>query len=214
MVAAKSSHSAPRAAVGFRSHSGWTAFVVLGTASSARSARSPIVLARGRISLVDTQARGFKQPYHAAAGMDLKEAQELLRRSARQARLLARRALREMVASAKSQGYSLANCGIVLGSGRPLPPLATILRAHPLLHTAEGIFYRDALVRAAKDCRFPVTGISERELFTRAASDLQCPAHQVRRHLAAMGQPLGAPWRQDEKYSAVVAWLALENSRV
>ena len=180
----------------------------MGTASPARSARLPIVLDRGRINLVETQARWFKQPYHAAAGMDFKEAQEFLRRSARQTLLLARRALREIAASAKSKGYSLAGCGIVLGSGRPLPPLATILRSHPMLHTAEGIFYRDALVRAAKN-RFPETGISERELFTRAACGLQRPAHQLRRQLANMGKLLGPPWREDEKYSAIVAWLAL-----
>jgi hypothetical protein len=183
----------------------------LGSASRTGTARTPVVLNRGRITLVDAQARWFKQPYHAAAGMNPKDAQEFLQRCATRARLLARRALRGIAASVTPQGYCLQDCGIVLGFGRPLPALAAILRSHPMLHTAEGVFFREVLARVARNCKFPVTGVSERELFARGASDLGLPAHKLRRHLAGMGKPLGPPWRQDEKYSALVAWLALRS---
>ena len=198
-----------RAAVGFRARSGWTAFVVVGGATLPGAARSPIVLERGRIELVETQARWFKQPYHAAAGMELKEAQDFLLRCARQSRLLARRALRDLINNLRAKGHSLACCGVVLGSGRPLPALAATLRSHAMIHTAEGVLFREVLVRAAGDCELAVTGVSERDLYSRGATDLRLPANQLRRRLAGMGKTIGPPWRQDEKLSALVAWLAM-----
>lgn len=198
-----------RAAVGFRSHSGWTAFVVVGNASAGGGVKVPAVLRRGKIELVERDARWFKQPYHAAAGMELKEAQKFLRRCANHAYVLARRALRALASDLASQGRSLRGCGIVLGSGRPLPPLESTLRSHAMIHAAEGVFFREVLVRAAEDCELEVTGVSERELLARGAAALRLPAPQLRRRLARMGKSLGPPWRQDEKYAALVAWLAM-----
>ena len=194
----------PRAAVGFRAHSGWTAFVVI-----AGSARSPAVLARGRIELVETEARWFKQPYHAAAGMDLKDAKVFLSRCAKGARLLARRSLRKIAEDQNAKGNALVGCGIVLGSGRPLPALAATLSSHALIHTAEGVLFRDALVRAGEDCELAVTGVAEKELYARSAAALRLSEPQLRRRLAEMGKAIGPPWRHDEKNSALVAWLTL-----
>lgn len=197
------------AAVGFRAHSGWTAFVVLGSTKLANRAHAPTVLHRGRIELVERDARWFKQPYHAAAGMKLEEAEEFLRRCARQARLLGRRSLRKIAGDLGTKGHTLIGCGIVLGSGRPLPAFAATLASHALIHTAEGVLFRETLVRASEDCKLPVTGVSERELYARGASDLHLSVHQLRDCLTDMGKVLGPPWRQDEKNSALVAWLAL-----
>jgi hypothetical protein len=201
----------PLAAIGFRAHSGWTAFVVLGMAARAGKSPAPVVLDRGRIELVQSDARWFKQPYHAAAGMDLKDAQKFLRRCAAHARLRARRALRDLTGKLRANGHEVAGCGVVLGSGRPLPPLASTLRSHAMIHTAEGVFFREALVRASGDCDLPVTGVGERELLARAVAQLRLPVPHLRSRLAAMGKTLGPPWRQDEKYSALVAWLAMSS---
>jgi hypothetical protein len=51
--------------------------------------------------------------------------------------------------------------------------------------------------------------MKERELFTRAAARLRLPASRIEEHVAAMGKSIGPPWRQDEKFAAVAAWLAL-----
>lgn len=197
------------AAVGFRAHSGWTAFVVVGSSMLAGRGRAPTVLDRGRIELVERDARWFKQPYHAAAGMKLKGAEEFLRRCAKQARLLGRRSLRKIAGDLGTKGHTLIGCGIVLGSGRPLPALAATLASHAMIHTAEGVLFREALVRASEDCNLPVTGVSERELYARGAADLHRSVRQLRDCLADMGKVIGPPWRQDEKNSALVAWLAL-----
>ena len=200
----RSTNEMMRAAIGFRAHSGWTAFVVI-----AGAARSPTVLARGRIELVETEARWFKQPYHAAAGMEIGEAKAFLRRCEKGASLLARRALRQIADDQRTKGHDLIACGIVLGSGRPLPALAATLASHALIHTAEGVLFREALVRASEDCALPVTGVSERELYDRGADELRLPTNKLRRCLDDMGKAIGPPWRQDEKSSALVAWLAL-----
>src|SRR2546426_8134359 len=92
----KSQGRAPRtnalkhAALGFRAHSGWAALVVVAAPS-----RSPAVIDRRRIELVDPGIP--KQPYHAAQKLDLKEAEELVRRCTETARLLARRAFRAVI---------------------------------------------------------------------------------------------------------------------
>jgi hypothetical protein len=197
------------AAVGFRAHSGWTAFVVVANAAPTGTARSPIVLDRGRIELVETQARWFKQPYHAAAGMDMKDAEDFLKRCASASQLLARRAIRELRNGLRKKGHALAACGIVLGSGRPLPPLASTLKSHALIHTAEGILFREALARASKACKLPVCGVAERELYRRAAAELRSTEAVLRKRLAEMGKAVGPPWRADEKNAALVAWMAL-----
>jgi hypothetical protein len=196
-----------RAAVGFRAHCGWSAFVVL-----AGSPRSPTVLDRGRVELVERDARWFKQPYHAAAGMDLKDAEDFLKRGANAARQLARRALRGIIEQSDERGQHVTACGVVLGSGRPLPPLASTLASHAMIHTAEGIFFREAIVRAGEDCKLPVTGVAERELFVRGAAALRIAAEQLPARLTAMRTAIGPPWGQDEKYAALVAWMALRTS--
>jgi hypothetical protein len=90
-----------------------------------------------------------------------------------------------------------------------LPELESILASHALIHTAEGELFRDALRAASRGCGLPLTTIKERELFQQAAADLHLPAERIERHVAAMGKGIGPPWRQDQKFAAVAAWLAL-----
>src|SRR5215468_8861694 len=80
-----------RAALGLRAHSGWAALVVV-----AGPLRSPVVIGRQRIELVDPAIPEAKQPYHAAAQLDLGEAEKLVKRCADEAESLACQALREV----------------------------------------------------------------------------------------------------------------------
>ena len=188
--------------MGLRAHSGWAALVVVGGAS-----RSPVILDRRRIELVSPGVP--KQPYHAAEKLDLKKAGALVRRCVGGARRLARRALRAVVADLKKNGHEVVGCGLLLGSGRPATTLAATLASHPLIHTAEGELFRNALVHASQHCRLPVTGVKERELFAQGAAELRTPADKLRRRLNEMGRELGPPWREDQKLAALVGWLAL-----
>ena len=183
------------AAIGFRAHSGWAAAVAVVW-------ETPVAIMRRRIEMADRGAAGPSQPYHAAVGLDIREAGQLVRSHAARAAALAETALRGMVADLRQLGHAVVGCGLLLASGRPLPPLEKILASHPLLHTAEGELFRDALRAACRECGLPLTVVKERELFTRASE-------RIERHVAAMGKGIGPPWRQDEKFAAVAAWLAL-----
>jgi hypothetical protein len=196
------------AAIGFRAHSGWAAAVaVVQPGGGPREA--PVAIMRRRIEMADRRAAGPSQPYHAAVGLDIREAGQLVASHAARAAALATTALRGMVADLRQLGHAVVGCGLLLASGRPLPPLERILASHPLLHTAEGELFREALRAACRECGLPLIAVHERELFTRAAADLRLPAERIERHVAAMGKGIGPPWRQDEKFAAVAAWLAL-----
>ncbi len=194
--------NATRAALGFRAHSGWTALVVV-----AGSRRSPAVIDRGRIELV---APGIpKQPYHAAEKLDLKEAEKLVGHCAKTAGRLARQAVRAVVDDLREKGYDAVGSGIVLASGRPATTLAATLASHALIHTAEGELFRNALASASEHWGLSVTGVRERELYKRGATEFHVAADELRLRVSEMGRALGSPWTQDEKQATLVAWLAL-----
>jgi hypothetical protein len=196
------------AAIGFRAHSGWAAAVALVQASGG-PADAPVMVTRRRIEMVDRGAAGVWQPYHAAVGLDIREAERLVGDCAARAAALAATALRGIVEDLRQLGHEVMGCGLLLASGRPLPELESILASHALIHTAEGELFRDALRAASRECGLPMTTVKERELFSRAAADLRLPAERIERHVAAMGKAIGAPWRQDQKFAAVAAWMAL-----
>lgn len=193
-----------RAAIGFRAHSGWAALVAIGG-----SPGSPEVILRRRIENADPEIPGSKQPFHAAEPLEFPEAQEFLKECTASTRRLSQQALKNVMDELRRKDYEVVACGVVLGSGRPLPALDAILASHALIHTAEGEFYRNALVEAAEHCGLKMTGVKERELFERGAAQLHLSIAQVERCIAELGKPIGAPWTQDQKYAALVAWLAL-----
>lgn len=195
------------AALGFRAHSGWTAAVAV-----AGPPQSSAVIDRRWIELVDERTPKLLQPYHAAAAMKAAEAEKWVKRCTDRTQTLARRAIEAFVAELRDKGYRVAACGVVLASGRALPPLAAILASHPLIHTAEGELFRNALSGAGNHCGLAVTGVKERELYARASAALGVNEDALRRRMADIGKALGPPWRQDEKSSTLAAWLALAAS--
>jgi hypothetical protein len=105
--------------------------------------------------------------------------------------------------------YRVKGACVLLASGRPLPGLDRILASHAMIHTAEGEFYRSALRDACTCCGLTEMGIKERELMAEAVHELGCSAEDLQRSIAGFGKVVGSPWRQDEKSSALAAWLAL-----
>jgi hypothetical protein len=192
------------AAIGCRSHSGWAALVTI-----AGSRETPQVIDRRRIETFDTAIRGSKQPFHAAEPLEFHAAEDLIQRCARNTARLSERALRETMEEVGRGGYRVESCGIALASGRALPELKAILASHALIHTAEGEFYRDALAEAGRACGLKICGVREKELYERGAAHLQLTTQELERRVTALGKPLGPPWSQDQKFAALLAWLAL-----
>jgi len=192
------------AAVGFRVHSGWTALVAV-----ALQEGKPIVLARQRPHLVETFSYTFRQPYHTAEKMALEQAREFLAKQQAETRCYALAAIRATERDVAQQGYEVTRAALLLASGRQLPELAKILAAHSLIHTADGEFFREALLHGCAQCKLPVTCIKERELLG-IACDRFCRKPAALAKVAAdLGKPLGSPWTQDEKFATLAAWTAL-----
>ncbi len=196
-----------QAALGFRVHSGWTALVAVCLEKGA-----PVVLARQRVHLVETFTYEFRQPYHTAEKMLLGQAREFILRMQAEARRLAYRAIRNFQSSLQEQGLKLTRCGILLASGKPLPALEKIVASHALIHTADGEFFREAILHASGRCGLEATCIKERELLECAGKAFHFKPADLMRRVTELGRVLGAPWSQDEKFATLAAWLALRAS--
>jgi len=194
-------------ALGFRAHSGWAVVVAV-----AGSPTKPVVLERRRIVTADAAIPGSKQPYHAAEPLDLPKAYALIRRCRDSSNRLAQNSVSDMVAQLARNGRRVLGAGILSASGRPLPDLAAILRSHPLLHTAEGEFFREAMVRASEHCSLPVTRIKERDIWDQGAALFHLDSGDLQQRIGELGRSLGPPWRQDEKLASLAAWIALAES--
>ena len=193
-----------RAALGLRAHSGWAALVAL-----AGSSESAMVVVRRRIETADPSIRGSKQPFHAAEPLDLQDAEALITKCTESTRRLSRDALKTAIGDLRGKGFEVSACGVILGSGRTLPPLPAILASHALLHTAEGEFYRQALVEAGEHCGLRVVGVKEREAYDRSAARLGLSVAALEKRIAELGRGIGPPWTQDQKYAALAGWMAL-----
>lgn len=188
-----------RAALGVRAHSGWAAYVVLGGKIDA-----PEILKRGRMELCDASIKGSKQPFHEAEPLPFEEGSRFIARCSKATAALADKA----IAQIQSEVTPLAACCILTASGRALPELRAILASHALIHAAEGEFYRDAVAGACTRSNIPAERLRERDIDA-AAERLPGNEAARRQRLAAFGKEVGTPWRQDEKLSALAAWLAL-----
>ena len=193
-----------RGALGFRAHSGWAALVAL-----TGPAASPAVILRRRLEIADPRISGSKQPFHAAEPMKFKDAESYIRRCTDSTRCLAEAAVRDALAEISGMGLHVAGSCVLLGSGKPTGDLAKILSAHPLIHTAEGEFFRHALKQACESCGLKFSGVKERELVNHAAAVLRIPVAELERRATELGKGIGPPWTQDQKLSATAAWLVL-----
>jgi hypothetical protein len=192
------------ATLGFRAHSGWAVAVAL-----AGSSRTPEVIDRRRVELVDVGSPGGVQPYHAARDLELSKAEQFIEGVIAATDRVALVAVRTVAKALRSKGQQIAGCGIVIASGRELPGLETTLRSHAMVHTAEGELYRGAIFRAATKCGWPCIRVREKEIYELASERLGIPEGKLKLRVTAMGEAMGSPWSADEKCATVAAWLAL-----
>ena len=197
-----------QAALGFRAHSGWAAAIAL-----AESGKTLVVLERLRIELADPRVKGFPQPYHAAEPLPLSEARKLIEECVAASGRLALTGIRAVIENLRKRGHEAVACGLVTGSGRPLPPLEGVLASHALIHTAEGVMFREALQRAAEVVHLLVRPVKEREAYEEAARVLSIDVSEIRGRLAVAGKSAGPPWKEDQKLAALAAWMALRERR-
>jgi hypothetical protein len=195
-----------RAAFGVRMHSGWGVLVAVSVNPNAVE-----VLARYRIVTADLAAPGANQPYHYAARLAPPQADKHLAECAAASTRLAATAIDELLSELTGRHFHIVGASVLLASGRPLPPLPKILAAHPLIHTAEGEFFRNTVSKACESLDIPVTAIRERELDERAKAGFGNRTSRLLHDIASLGSVIGPPWTRDHKAAAVAAALILQS---
>ncbi|HEY7819317.1 MAG TPA: hypothetical protein VIG29_13925 [Vicinamibacteria bacterium] len=193
---------AERAGIGFSVHTGWAASVLVGGPS-----RAPRVLDRRRIRLADSDDTLEAEVYHRAAELSPAKASALVKSAQKAALAHALAALRTLARS-----HPVAAAGVLMSAVTVPEDLVAILRSHPLIHTAEGALYREALADASRNCGLEIVRIPRRELASRFASALGKDQEDARRWLAAAGKDFGPPWGRDQKDAAMAALVALVKS--
>ncbi len=191
-----------KAAVGFRTHTGWAAAVCVAYAYGSWK-----VLDRRRIALNDASIPF--EPYHAARSRSPEDAESLLLSAAETARRLASDAVSAIRSDISELGYTLVAGGVVLSSGRPDFTLPQALSSHAATHNAEGWLYRHALLQAGQAARLRMSGVLERDAYAEAAAAAGVPPEVLRQQLDGSARSLGPPWAQDQKSAAAAACLAL-----
>jgi hypothetical protein len=184
-----------RVGIGLQMHSGWGVLVAVSW-----DRKSVEVLERARIVTIDSQHPGAKQPYHYLAEHPSANVQQYLSERAEASISNAAKAIAAAIGN-----YQPASAAVLWGSGRPLPPLAKILAAHPLLHTAEGEFFRSTARDACERLHIPATVIREKEIEEKLQAALGKSAGAIQNTIGSLGKTLGPPWTKDHKTAALAA---------
>jgi hypothetical protein len=191
-----------RIAFGAKAHSGWAALVGLGDGDDGL-----VVVDRRRIELA--QGHGANQPYHAAQPLAPAAARALVARSVHAAERLAVQELRAAVKRAQDQGHVVEASAVLVGASMPDWSVEEILAVHFRMHKAEGVLFRDALVRATVACGLRLVAIPEKVLTTHAQSALGLTSAALARQMVALGKSVGPPWGRDQKDASLAALVAL-----
>jgi hypothetical protein len=195
-----------RAAIGFKLHTGWAALVAV-----AGDPDRIQVLLRRRIELLPPNSSISRFVYHAASEMPLAQATELVERGTQAAQEAACLAVTDAVEELSSRGVRIDVCGVLSGSTVVPNDLAAILRSHPLIHSAEGLLFQNAIVSACEGRGLTVVLMREREVWVRAAAAWDITEPGLQKNVAALRKTLGPPWSADYKVATAIALLALKS---
>jgi hypothetical protein len=194
-----------RAALGCKLHTGWAVLVaVAGNPSEIQ------VLLRRRIELLPRDTSISRFVYHQASEMPAQQASELVKRGRKAAEESARLAVRDAIEEMTSHGVRIDVCGVLCGSTVVPKELAAILGSHPLIHSAEGALFQNAIVSACETQRLRVAIAREREVWGRTAAAWDMKEPELRKKVDLLRKCLGAPWSADHKTSTAIALLALK----
>lgn len=195
-----------RVALGMKAHSGWAAVVAL-----SKDKGELLVVDRRRIELVEEKWQ--KQPYHAAENARPDEARNLVERGIAAARRTAVLQMQAAIKRERDLGHQVTTCAVLVGAKMPAWSTAEILTVHFRMHKAEGVLFRDVLLRAARTCKLKVVEIPEKLLLNQAEDTLGIPASELAKRMAALGKSVGPPWGRDQKDAALAAWVALQGEK-
>ncbi len=195
-----------KVAFGMKAHSGWAALVVLGTRSGELQ-----VVDRYRMELVEEdEASWAKQPYHAAERLNAGDARDLIKLGLETARRIAVREMRTAVKRLQEAGHEVTGCSVLVVEPMPAWTVEEILAVHFRMHKAEGVLFRDALVRAATTCGLRLLEVPEKQLDEYAERELATSLNSLQKTIVSLGRSVGPPWGKDQKEASLAAMIALQ----
>lgn len=168
---------------------GWADAVVLAPVEGGEGAM--VVTDRRRLNLRPAGALAF--PYHAAMEAPPEERAGVIAAGLDAAESAATDALASLGAD-----LGFETVGVVISRGIRHAPLEKVLASSRLFHMAEGAVYQQALRGAAANLGLPCTTVAFND-----AED-----HELWPAVSALGKSIGPPWRKDQKFAALAAWLA------
>jgi hypothetical protein len=195
-----------KVAFGMKAHSGWAALVVVGTRDGDFA-----VVDRRRIELVEDE--WAKQPYHAAEDMEASAARALVERGIEAAQRIAVREMRAAVRREQERKNEVTACAVLVANPMPDWSVEEVLSVHFRMHKAEGVLFRDALVRATDANGLRLVAIPEKLLPKHAESALGSPMSRLAKTVMTLGKSVGPPWGKDQKDAALAAMIALQGRR-
>lgn len=186
-------------ALGLKVRTGRAAVVAL-----AGPASRPAIVAKTRVDVAFTFEEGAV--FHACQTLPTTKARDRVE-SARSR--FTRRAEEELAAFVAGLGAIVSAAGMSVKSMKPLPPLESILKSHPLIHAAEIDLYRTVYADACAKIGMRPAAYPADTVPKSIAARLGWTLTRVTAHLAAMGKASGRPWAAEQKEAALAAWLAL-----
>jgi hypothetical protein len=195
----------PPGVISVADHTGWAHLICVTT----RGGR-PEVAERRRVTLIEPGLP--TQPYeHDTRAMREDDAQALVARVRRSIAACSSQALERMVRELAPA------CGVVALAIRkpPFPQIPSSVRAvhesYPLLCSADGMLFQEALCRAATLHGLQVRLHQRGEELELAAKAVGVEPDDVEAFVARTGRPAGPPWTEEHRraYAAGIAALAL-----
>jgi len=127
------------------------------------------------------------------------------------AQRIAVREMRAAVERERARENDVIACAVLVGA--PMPDWSTeeIVAVHFRMHQAEGVLFKDALMRAATSLDVRAVRVPQNPLARHAQSALRLRGAAIARTVAALGRSAGAPWAKDQKDAALAALVALHS---
>jgi hypothetical protein len=191
--------SVAEVAIGLRDHSGWAVAVTVSA--------EPLVRDRRRIELCDPALP--RQAFHAASGLPIEQANQVIKQVRHSATAASERELRRLADDLARQGHHVQAVAIAIPTSSIPRDLSTVLRSHLRLHAAEGELYSEALADAAHAAGLPMVRYATKDVAAETAAALDCSPATVAEIAAKLGHGLGPPWAKDQKEAAMAALLGL-----
>jgi hypothetical protein len=192
-----------KVAFGLKPHSGWAALVVVG-----RKNKEFVIIDRQRMTFADEP--WMKAPYHAAEELQPLEARELVLRGIDAAHRNAIRELRAAIHRERERANQVTGVAVLTANAAmPDWSIDEILAVHFRMHKAEGILFREALVKACAACDIRSVAIPEKLLTKFAKQALGGSEQDLAERLSVLGKSVGPPWGKDQKDATLAAMSAL-----